>query len=221
MKELKIKNCGKIYLEDNIKDGIGKRNSKIFLNDVSIEFAKKSKQLFDMTGELIYYYREKQLHSVFVPIIDKLGDAIITEIPTIRNKDNYGWIDYWVKYASTIFLIELKHSYYNLQNNELRDSSLKEWQIAINQINSIKNDDIFKVNNENIIKIALNVITIYHNNNFIPKLDIEEIKDKILQKTEADFITIWIPPIYMSELVIEWKDSIEKYPAVVIIAKVI
>ena len=217
-------------LKNQIIDGKGKRNTKEFLEILIKKFAKKTESLFDITGELIYYYREQQLHSIFVPVIDEIADAIITEMPVDRNNSNYGWVDYWIKYGSTIFLIELKHSYFNITSNKFRDSSKKEWETAIKQIKSLNKVNYLKTNNENIIKIALNVITLYKSSNSKTKLDIYKIYEKInnmkleklhKQTYQPDFISYWIPPKKMADLNIEWEDGKEVYPAVMFIAKIL
>ncbi len=130
-----MKNIGEIYFYDEIKDEANSRKSRKFLKRLFEDFAEKCKKYFDITEDLPYTYREKQLHSVLVPVIDNIADAILVEHPTSRKKRGYelshGWIDYWVKCGNIIFLIELKHSYSGLKSKEFKKNHKKngKWQM--------------------------------------------------------------------------------------------
>ena len=226
-----IREAGKMSFNDNIDDGQGMRNAKKFLKDLSVEFAKRSRMFFDASdNDLPYIYREKQLHSILVPLLWDISDVVMTEAPTHRLSDSdkeekFGWIDYWVKKGTTIFLIELKHSYFGYSSNKLRDSSLQKWKDALEQIEKISDPESF-AKSENVVKIALNVITTYTSSS-IESNSIEECKD-IYQRIEntfekekekPDFVANW--SVHNDMLLdYEYDNGRECYPYVHIIAKV-
>ena len=228
---LTIREAGKMSFNDTIMDGAGRRNAKKLLKDLSIEFAKRSRVFFDASGDLPYIYREMQLHSILVPILWDTNDLVMTELPVDRLSDidkdkQYGWVDYLVKKGNTIFLIELKHSYFGYTSDKLRKSSLNEWKTAIDQINNIDNPKQFKIhNNDNIVAIALNIITTY-SSNFDKSNSIEEsvkiYNDKIKQtlgSEKPNFVANWSVHKDMLENY-EYINGHECYPYVHIIAKV-
>ena len=227
-----VRNCGKINIEHSIEDGQGMRNTKSLLKNLSIEFAKRSRMFFDASGnDLPYIYREKQLHSILVPLLWDIGDVVMTEAPTHRLSDfdkeeKYGWIDYWVKKGTTIFLIELKHSYFGYKSDKLRDTSLQKWKDALEQIKKIANPESFSDGN-NVIKVALNIITTYTSSS-IESNSIKECREiyKKIEKTfdnnnveKPNFIANW--SVHEDMLVnYEYLNGKECYPYVHIIAKV-
>lgn len=231
MKEVTVRNAGYINIVDSIPDGSGMRNSKKLLNELSKEFTIKSREFFDHTGDMPYIYREQQLHSVVVPILANIADVVLTELPTNRKIKNnidetFGWVDYWVKLGSTIFLIELKHSYFGFKSSSLRKSSLKEWSTAIKQIKNIVDPCNFKINSsDKIVKIALNIITTF-TSTIIESNSTDEcqhIGNKILGSIPEDekpnFMVGWTVHKDMLQKY-EYSNGIEYYPYVHIIAKI-
>lgn len=230
-KNIVVRNCGKINIEHSIEDGQGMRNAKSLLKDLSIEFAKRSRMFFDASGDLPYIYREKQLHSILVPALWDLSDLVMTELPVYRlsnsNKDKkFGWVDYLVKKGNTVFLIELKHSYFGYHAKELRKTSLKEWNTAIEQINNIEKPEQFRINsNDNVVAIALNIITTY-SSNFHKSNSIKECINIYNEKIEEtfsndkpDFVANW--SVHKEMLVTyEYTNGEESYPYVHIVAQV-
>ena len=232
MKILPI-NIGEMKFTDELKDGKGIRIARSFLQDLAIGFAKKSRKYFDVTSDLPYVYTEKQLHSILIPIIDKLSEAFLVEKPTERKKviekSSHGWIDYWVNYKNIIFLIELKYSCNGYSNiSKLRNSSLKEWINANKQLDEIPNPKAFALNNETVIKIALQFNLTYTGSKKIQEFSIEdciEVGDKIKasmakEKLKPDFISNW----YVHEDMIgpyEFEDDYqERYPYIHMFAKI-
>ena len=226
-----IRNAGHINIIDNIADGLGMRNAKFLLHELSSEFTKKSRSFFDYTNDLPYIYREKQLHSIIIPILSNIADVVLTELPTNRKSEHnknetFGWVDYWVKLGNTIFLIELKHSYFGFKSQQLRKSSLNKWSTAIEQINNIIDPHDFKINNkDNVVKIALNVITTFTSTNIKSNSieECQEINEKIISsiqnKLKPNFTANWTVHKDML-LPYEYLNGTEYYPYVHIIAKV-
>lgn len=228
-----IRNVGNIEFIDELTDGLGIRNSRDFLTKLSIEFAKKSRNYFNITGDLPYIYREQQLHSIIIPILDNIADAHLAECPTDRTKgsevSSHGWIDYWVKYGNTIFLIELKHSYHGLSNTSgFRKKSLQEWETANEQLKNIPNHIDFKINpQDNVVKIALQFNTTYtgskeeHYRSFKNCIDIGiQIKEILANDDlEPNFISNW--HVHQDMLIeYEYMNGVERYPYVHMFAKV-
>lgn len=153
--------------DSNWIDGVGARNFKSFFKNFVDEFMKNNVEYYKKTkGDLAYTYREKQLNTVIVPALHKLSDVFLCEHPIGRNaqgtkgNDTLGWLDYWVKYKSTDFNIELKHGYHGLQNkNQTRESTCNEWETAKSQLKKITNHD--HAMNSKVLNIALMVIITY------------------------------------------------------------
>jgi hypothetical protein len=110
-----IKNCGYFHSEDCLTDGVGIRNARAFLNEISEQFIRLSANYYDKVGELPCVYKEMQINSVFIPAIARVADAVLAEQPIersyINDKKYIGHQDYWVLYGTTVFLIELKHAW--------------------------------------------------------------------------------------------------------------
>jgi len=227
-----MNDIGQIEFYDEIEDGIGSRTSREFLKQLFVDFSKKCRTYFDVTGDLPYIYREQQIHSVLVPVIDNIADAILVECPTNRKDRGYdpshGWIDYWVKYGNTIFLIELKHSYNGLKSNGFKEKSKEEWKTANKQLKQIPKKDIddFKINKKNnVVKIALQFNTTYttaKDNNF-SFTECENIGKKIMRSLDVNllkpnFIAHWHIHKDM-QVEYNYTNGTEKYPYVHMLAK--
>ena len=84
-----------------------------------VAFAKKCCSYVDVVGELPFIYRERQINSLVAPPIMANADAALMEHPITRKAKgvpSHGWLDYWVLYKSTVFLIELKHAWKTLDS---------------------------------------------------------------------------------------------------------
>ncbi len=230
----------RIKVVEKVKDGKGSRNTNTFLKDLFEEFAKRSDYIFEITdGDLPYAYREKQLHSVLVPSIDYISDALIVEYPTDRKQrgrqmPSHGWIDYWVKYGNTVFLIELKHDYFGLKvsrsgnenNKKLRKKTRKEWLCAIKHLEQIPKCDIefFKCKDtKSVVKIALQFITSYTSSED-GRYSHDECDSitKIIQDSKhpdalkPNYIASWFVPKKMQKM----YENGESYPYVHMVAQV-
>jgi hypothetical protein len=220
-----MKKTGTVKFVNEIDIGKNDQNYIGFLEKLFTKFVKKSKAYFDVTGELPYIYRERQLHSIIVPILDSISDAILVECPTSRKYRGYdpshGWIDYWVKYGNTIFLIELKHSYHGLKSQKLREQSVKEWNTANDQLKQVSNRDLpdFKVDeNDIVVKMALqfNVTYTTASKKTFSMEECDDIGENILMKSfgkklKPNFLASWFVPEEMQKE-FYWDSSDEKYP---------
>lgn len=161
-----IRNAGHLFIKDYLEDRLDIRNTRKFLQDLVKAFASSCVSYHDITGELPFIYRERQINSVLLPSIAKISDAVFAEQPVRRKnkqKINHGWLDYWVLYGRTTFLIELKHSWCSITSNTVRKETFNTWSTAIKQINSITQEQAkeLAINKNNIVKIAIMVIPYY------------------------------------------------------------
>lgn len=135
-----IRKAGSIAFADSLIDGPGIRNARKFLHDVSRTFAKSCVDYYNVTGELPFIYKERQAHSILFPAIAKVADAAFMEQPvTCKSKETngYGWLDYWVSYGTTVFLIELKHSWQAGKSQRITKVAQESWQVALKQLERI------------------------------------------------------------------------------------
>ncbi|WP_067175232.1 hypothetical protein [Sulfurospirillum sp. UCH001] len=223
----------KLMINSQLQDGIGVRNFKKFFEIFIEKFAQKSTKYFDITDDLLYIYREKQLNTVIAPILDEIATAFLCEYPTERkfskkeSDKSHGWIDYWVKDNSTIYLIELKHSYNGLQNDDvLKSSAIHNWKTAVDQLIQVKNDKNFTLNNENVLKIALIVVVtitsskkkIVNNEEKCEKIQALLVKELNLKNS---FIVANLIPCDTMCKLYKYADGEFSYPYIHIVAQII
>ncbi|HCS21262.1 MAG TPA: hypothetical protein DIW47_11995 [Bacteroidetes bacterium] len=115
-------------------------------------------------NDYIHSYNERQQATALVPALVPISKGIFLEQP-IRRKTRgvdiapHGWVDYWVESTNRyIYLIEHKHSYFNLNNlfinADLKNNhlvmldqlkKLNKSQIKNNLDNGFKNKQIYKL----------------------------------------------------------------------------
>ena len=116
MKYATIKNCGEFGIEfENIK-GAGARVSREFIMKLLKRIVKRSTRYYEETGDHVFIYGEKQLHSVVCPSIADITFSYLMEHPSFRKpageEEYLGNVDYWISYKRYSFLMELKHAYF-------------------------------------------------------------------------------------------------------------
>ena len=205
----KIKNCGELGIEFTFKDGDGTRVSKDFLRNLFYNIVKRSFNYFEETGEHIFTYREKQLHSVICPSIADITPSYMMECPLTRKpagEDEYpGHADYWVSYRNYEFLIELKHSYFAYRNVDNPGQKIEEkFDSAMEQLEKIGIDSCewLTINNKGLIKIALQAIVFYQNSNEqipvdnLKDRDFKELFNKLIKNTKlmnkTNLMSLWL-----------------------------
>ncbi|GAB6081915.1 hypothetical protein JCM30471_08290 [Desulfuromonas carbonis] len=224
---------------------MGDISSKIvtgqFLNDLLQEFAKVSTELFNITGEMPFWYKERQLSSVLLPCFYNLGYGALQEIPTRRKPhgedDSHGWLDYWVQRGDKhVFLMEVKHGWLFLGSQLLSDRNMKSWNEAIAQLKKIKK------NQRDLLfdgmaghRVAFMVLPIWRTlkkaeegklyKNFpTPEEDLCSLADRILdtKNLDLDWMGIWSLPADM-QYVFENKKQTRRMviPGVIMLAKII
>lgn len=117
--------------------------------------------------DLPYYYTERRLDSVILPVLSKMCDSLVlTEIPTIRKRKgeeqvHKGRIDYWCIYKDYTFIIELKHSFDVFTTDTSRANSLiGRWGRMISQLQEVK-DDVkqFTEKTKGVIRLGLHMVS--------------------------------------------------------------
>lgn len=232
-----IKNCGKLGFNFSMSGGNGTKISKDFLEKLICNIVKRSTNYFNDTGEHIFTFREKQLHSVICPSISDLTPSVVIEHPLTRKptgEDEYsGHVDYWASYRNYEFLVELKHSHfaYNNANNPRKDISNK-FNTALNQLQNIRKEECryITINNKGCFKIALQAIVFYEGSKH--SISADDLKDKYFEdyfekllkipdlKKKSNFNALWL----LNEKLIKPVDyddgSYEIFPAVAFVGKV-
>lgn len=220
-------------IEFNIKDGEGRRKFKQFFENFVDEFVNKNKNYFAETNDVVYRYRELQLNTVIAPILEKISNAFLCEHPTTRGlrisekEDSFGRIDFWVKDGSAIYLIELKHGFNGLGSGILRDATKSKWKKAKEQLSIIKEDpEVFRIGkNDNILKVALMVITTYTsklnneaNNNDCSQIS-QLIKNELVLK--HDYAIAELVAFDDMQCIFDYTNGSESYPYLHIVAQII
>jgi hypothetical protein len=196
-----IKGCGKVaeYRPGRLAVNTGKKNLLEFLRDTLREIAKVSTRIFDTTGDLPFWYKEKQLSSVLLPCFYNLGYGAIQEIPTRRKprgkESSHGWLDYWVQKNDNVYLIEVKHGWLCINSQKFGKCNSKEWQTSIKQLNNIKKSDTDILKAEMVgFKISIMLLPIWRN----------------IGSKDEDVTT---PPIELEKLLKRAFNTLEQYPA--------
>lgn len=193
---------------------------------------KKATKYFDETGDHVFSYREKQLHSIICPSISEITYSFLIEHPLKRkpaNEEKYsGNVDYWASYKGIGFFIELKHAYFACSQETPRKSIGTRFNRAIRQLKDIRSAECRNVcNDDRFLKIALEGVTFFKSNYSKENLTFErsEIievfdwlkKSKSLNK--ANFYALWILDKRMNDP-FEYSNGFEFYPAVTFIGKI-
>jgi hypothetical protein len=230
LNENTIYNSGKLIQTKKLCKGKGHQITQEFLNNLTEHFIKQSISYYDNVGELPFVYKEKQIHSVLFPAIHNISEAAFLEAPIIRKKSGrIGWIDYWVLYKSTVFLIEIKHCWGSVVSPKLSSKIITNWNAVVDQIIDIKKSEITNQSESGskIIKIALMVIPYYQSSKSSESLKtlgqnecLDTFENHINQFTKKPSCSyIWFLHDRLQEH-FEYNDRFECYPFVGIVAKI-
>ena len=103
----------KIWFDFSLPPGKGQKVTKTLLKELFKNVINQSKKYYEETNDIIFAYREKQLHTVICPSIEKITKSFMIEHPIKRKpvgEEEYsGNIDYWISYNGFSYVIELKH----------------------------------------------------------------------------------------------------------------
>lgn len=140
---------------------------------------KNSIKYFNETnGDILFNYRETQVHSALCPAISKISGSFLIEHPierksygkkrTKRKKIYTGRLDYWVFYRDFSFAVEVKHSFQGYsRTKKLRGSLIRKLRAASVQLKSVTNNSIdnLSVGAKNLINVPLICVTYYKGSN--------------------------------------------------------
>lgn len=208
MEYLTIRNSGKLIIYDQLEDGRGIRNLRRFLKEMAVTYAKKCCSYTDVVGELPFTYRERQINSIMVPAIMAHADAALMEQPITRKSKkglSHGWLDYWIIYKSSVFLIEVKHAWKAWDIDTVRQRTQDQWQKAAEQLIQIKKDEVEGLAiSRTAVKVALMVVPFYKSSTDVNKLNefivsIEEAEKKFMKlhsgfNPEPEWSCLWYLP---------------------------
>lgn len=163
-----IHSAGSLGISDSIPDGAGMRISRDFGTELAKHFLRYSKSMFELTGDLPYIYRERQLAPAITLALAKFsGDSVFSELPTRRRvgrEHSHGWIDFWATYRRTTFVLELKHGYSAFRGKAGAQADLvKKWSDAESQVRSVSKEryEEMRFDSGEVVTTPLLVVTHY------------------------------------------------------------
>jgi hypothetical protein len=167
MKQLNVYRSGSLHILDKLEDGLGMRVARDFAKQLSYQFASISRRFFDSTGDLPFVYRERQVSTSVVGAMTNFAEAVFAEHPIkrgVNKNESHGWIDYWVIFRNTTFLIELKHCYSTVRGkNKVHGRVSNKWEEAIGQLRKLYNThcEDLRFGTGEMIKVPLLITTHY------------------------------------------------------------
>jgi hypothetical protein len=163
-----IRNCGEVGIEFSMEDSDGTRVTRRFLERLVKGIVRRSTDYYYATGDYVFSYRERQMHSVVCPSIAAITRAYLMEHSLTRKppgEDEYpGRIDYWISYRNYSFLMELKHGYFAYKRtSNPRQDLLKKFNSAMDQLKNIRKDECEWLGggDKGLFKIAFLAITFF------------------------------------------------------------
>jgi hypothetical protein len=234
MKFETIQNSGKLGIEYLTEDGDGIKVSRDFLNNLIRNIIKRSTKYFDETGDHIFIYREKQIHSVVCPSIVDLTPCCVMEHPLTRkphgDEEYSGKCDYWISYRNYSFVMELKHCYFAYRNaNAPRQEISNKFNKCIQQLKSIKKEECRNLSiNKGMIRIALQTLVFYRGSqnelsyDDLEEQDFEDDFEQLIQNSDLEKSNVRSLWLLNKRLVKSFKydNGNEIYPAVAFIGKI-
>jgi hypothetical protein len=156
----------------------GKRKTKIegFLEESIKGFVYHSATYIRQFEETNYAFSEQQLHGALIDAFLRQNAYVLTECPIwriydkrkkVKKEDHSGHIDYFVQVDSINYFIELKHSFVNIDRENISTETLDRWNNAKNQVETIrKGIKDFEVRAAKVnIPFALMICPIYKKHN--------------------------------------------------------
>jgi len=224
-----------IYCRDHFNDSQIKDSKQLrkFLYKTISNFSDEMFSFYEEWGEFPFTYSEKQINSILVPSIHEYTKNIWLEQPFKNNKKKQRFLDIATTINDDIYLIELKHSWNNV-NEDIYSKTSHEWQTAITQIEDINKKSMknhFECIDYNVFKIALLIMPTFIDSkvhNPIVNLTAEEYTDVISEEFDR-YIAQKYHPNFISVIKLrepynyenEYQNKKQIYPFISFIAKVI
>lgn len=217
-----------IVIKHGLK-GPASKSAPKFLESVHKLFIKKCTNYFNITYDRAFYYSELRTHSVLLPAIAQISDAILVEHP-INKGERSGRVDYFVLSGNQIYLIELKQGWLAYNTANPTNDICSKWQNAIGDLNDISWDDAFSLypSIPTVAKISLMVTPMYessndetvlYNKSYPPDIILEKFtsfSDKL--KPKPNWTAIWSLNDKQEQTIQVKSGRFERYPAVALIA---
>jgi len=122
-------------------DSAGTRITRDFLNSTMIKFANLNSKIYASAGSYPFEYAERQIQSVLFCSFVDIGAFPYAEYPILRKirgrPKRKGWLDLWVLYRNTMFLIEFKHTWASFNSTKLPRWINYAWNGAIKDVCAI------------------------------------------------------------------------------------
>jgi len=230
-----VKNCGELGVKFQNIDSDGARVSRDFLRKLLNNAVKRCTDYYNETGEHIFTYREKQLHSVICPSIADITPSYMIEHPLKRRPSGEdeisGHVDYWISYRNYSFLMELKHCYFAYRNADNPSQRISyKFNSAMNQLKNIRKDECKNLTiNKGLIKIALLFVVFYEGSkdtistDILGDRDFKNLFKKLMENVElqntSNLRCLWLLNERLIETV-EYANWSEIYPAVAAIGNI-
>ena len=212
--------------------GDGRTKVHSFLNDFIQKFASHSERLYDKWNEYPFVYRERQLNALVFPALYEMKCDVFPELPFKKKDGDQRFLDYYIEYNDSVYLIELKHSYQSYKSGiDLNNRTKETWHKGIEQIDHLTKSTVNKYmvdgsDKENIYRMVLMVMPVYSKkkmgdlpaaNEYAEDLYTEfNMKSK---KSNANYIGVWKIAHY-EERDHQFLDGQYYYPYVSFIVKV-
>jgi len=230
--------CGDFHVIHEMVDGEGIRITNKYFKSLVEDIAVNSYQQINNTVWIPpFAYRERQVHTLIAPSINKNSDYFLMESPVNRNwngidsklDDKHGWVDYWSSHKTYDYYFEVKHGFFSYKSMKVRAEELEKWNEACFQLETLIDEvEIQKDYCKGIFKVAFHVMPVYISSTNFEKLQETRIDSEgVLESTinqmslenEVNWACIWrladdIDNTY------EYSNTNERYPCVMFIAKV-
>lgn len=172
-----------------MKDGEGTRIARDFLDRTLAGLAKRSLRYFELTGEHVFAYGERPIHSVLFPAILDISDAALAELPVTRKPrggaKSSGRVDYWISFRDTIILLEVKHAFHAVRTGRLPEWARDFWTRVVQQAKSVRTNEIrdqaLRYRKDKLLAIGLLVVPTWRSSNRPAK--------EVPERKEAEIVT--------------------------------
>jgi hypothetical protein len=223
--------AGKTTVIKNTSSGPASTATPKFLREFLLQFVKQCNKYYKATDDIPFNYRELQMHSVMLPAMDRVADAVFVEQP-INKYGRTGRVDYLVLSRNQVYLIELKHGWMSYKTNKVAGSVQSKWTDAIDSLNQIEWKDAFGIypSVKTVAKICLIVTPMYEESKNLEKLREQSYSiDTIYQKYDdfgkhltpnPHWTGIWAVNQQFSKAWPLSNGKYQRYPAVALLAHI-
>ena len=220
-----VNGVGKTIVIKDIVKGSASIAAPRFLEKFHEKYIKQCNKYFKATDNIPFNYSEMRMHSVMIPALDLVADAVFAEQPINKNGRS-GRTDYLVLSGNQVYLIELKHSWLSYNSGKATGTTKSRWNNAIDDLNDVSWEDAFALFPaiRTVAKIALMVVPLYDSSKNFEKIEDKSYNlDNILEKFNSfsaqlkpkpNWTSIWAVNTKMAEARTVKDGTYERYPAI-------